>query len=374
MFSSFETGTTHDIQSLWAANISSGALTRVVDSNVPIPGGSGGLGYVSPFTINSGVVAFRSNNVDFRATTTPHQVGFYSVPITGSPVQVLANQDTVVPFHDPTDAPTFGTGSFYDIGTFNLDNGHFVFSNGALYAATVGASSVTRVADKHTPIAEANYAGFAQYGEPDISGNRVSFVAGNVYGQRAIYTGPLSGLVVGPGGAVTNATRIASYNTAPPEGGGFSKFDFYNPLIDGNTVVFRSLNDRHNEDGSDDTSGLYSSVDGVLHKLVDSHTPVPGGTGNFQMNGSFDLYSLSGGRVVFKGTDANNIRGLYLVPTSGGVIEKIVAEGDKVDGHTLGFGQAPISLIRSMAIIWCSEPITISSAPFTWRPSPPIPR
>jgi hypothetical protein len=64
--------------------------------------------------------------------------------------------------------------------------------------------------------------------------------------------------------------------------------------------------------------------------VADTSTNVPGGNGTFQ---SLSDVSLSGSAVTFLGVDAIDRAGLYT--TLGGKLQKVIAEGDTVDGHTV---------------------------------------
>jgi hypothetical protein len=86
------------------------------------------------------------------------------------------------------------------------------------------------------------------------------------------------------------------------------------------------------------TIGIFSWRAGTLTRLVDTNTPVPGGTGTFQpMSVSQLAYTANNGNVVFRGFDAANKSGLYYVSATGGPVVKIIAQGDTLPGgRTVG--------------------------------------
>jgi hypothetical protein len=86
------------------------------------------------------------------------------------------------------------------------------------------------------------------------------------------------------------------------------------------------------------TIGIFSWRAGTLTRLVDTNTPVPGGTGTFQpLSVSQLAYTANNGNVVFRGFDAANKSGLYYVSATGGPVVKIIAQGDPLPGgRTVG--------------------------------------
>lgn len=326
---------------LWAADTSTGSLTKLVGRTTPIPDGTGNFDTVpwSHFRMSHGTVVF-------RGTGDGNQAGYYAVPAGGGGITMLVNQSTPVPGEEFT----FGiNGIPFD---FNLDPGHLVFGTQVgsqlnVYAVPVTGGPVTVVANsKNFQICEDGI-GFGQFVRPDLSGQTVVMKVGNNVAGAAIYTAPLSGFqgvphpCAEPRLRVVNATRVASVNTPVPEdprGRNFDGFSFGDPLIDGDVVVFEGAVPA----ACCDVAGLYSYSPATgVRKLVDTNTPVPDGTGTFRAGGAFALdltpaYSISDGQVVFLGVDAAGKIGLYLVPATGGPVTKIIAEGDSLgDGRTV---------------------------------------
>ncbi|MEE4296337.1 MAG: DUF11 domain-containing protein [Wenzhouxiangella sp.] len=141
-------------------------------------------------------------------------------------------------------------------------------------------------------------------------------------------------------------TPIATTSTPIPGGvGTFADFDSTGMTLsaDGGDVVFRGV------DGNDNR-GIYAYIDGVLRRVVDHQTPIPGGTGNFEYLGesfsstaSISEPSLSNGRVVFAGKNSDaDASQLSLFLWDGSTIEPVLRSGDSVAGgvvNSVGLGR-----------------------------------
>ena len=97
-------------------------------------------------------------------------------------------------------------------------------------------------------------------------------------------------------------------------------FTGINPAISGTNIVFVG----------DAFKPIYADFGDGIVTVADTSTNVPGGSGTFQ---DFDSVSISGSAVTFLGRDATGQTGIYT--TLGGTLEKIVAEGDTLDGRTV---------------------------------------
>ncbi len=78
--------------------------------------------------------------------------------------------------------------------------------------------------------------------------------------------------------------------------------------------------------------GLYRNTPGAGTVVaVNGSTPVPGGAGNFNSASlAAPFIGLSGGKMVFRGSDTNSNSGIYL--DDGHTLEKVVADGDEIGG------------------------------------------
>jgi len=260
-------------RALWSAGPDGAGLISLADDNTLIPQGGGQkFGNVFPFGITNGRVVFFGND-------DASQRGYYSVPSTGGPVTLLVNNSTPVP----------GGNNTFDVnfqGNFNTDGGSVVFEDrGSIYSLSSTGGVASLVAGG-VFICEPNYlgGGVGSFHAPDLSGGTVVILGS--FGQGLIFTSPLSGLTstvqMCPGqGTVpvaTNATRVATLNTVvpgDPQNRTFDSTSFQVPVIGGGTVVFggAALNSNN--------PGIFSWRAGNLIRLVDTTTPVPGGTGPF---------------------------------------------------------------------------------------------
>lgn len=184
-------------------------------------------------------------------------------------------------------------------------------------ASAAAAQTFTRIADMTTAI-PGGMGTFSSIG----GGNRMSIASGTVGligsgsdGQSGIY------LVDAGGGPLS---RFVDTSTSIPAGNG--NFTSYGGVrLAGSHVVFSAGN----------SSGIYAGPvgGGPLIRLVDRNTPVPGGTGNFGTVPSATLWYASGMTVAF-----NSGSGIYTVPTTGGSVTRVVDTNTPVPGGSGLFG------------------------------------
>ncbi|GAC1466793.1 MAG: hypothetical protein NVS2B14_11570 [Chamaesiphon sp.] len=324
-------GTVNPDGSTWTANIDGTNLTKVVDTNTPIPSSSGnfGTGFGNLIQINNGTVVFigYDNNVVAR--------GLYAVPAQGGTVTKLVDTNDLIPDLIPASNQKFTNFS----GDFNVNNGTVVFasSNQQTYSVPVSGGSISVVADNNNPRG-ANPC--CLFDSPRLSNGTVILKNGNVFGRAALAIGNLD--------PKSLLAEIATGGTPTPGGSSqnllFDNFTFSTPVIDNGTVAFYAASNPASQPNNDVVQGIYSYINGSLNQLVDTNTPVPGGTGNFVRFGNFgnrNGISLSNGMVVFQGADAATVQDLnggesiYAVPATGGLVTKIIGPGDQLNGHTL---------------------------------------
>jgi hypothetical protein len=316
-----------------------GTQTRLVDTTAAVPSGMGLLTNLSPYRVSAGRAVFAG-----QSSTDASEGGYYSVPTSGGTPIVLANESTTVPGSPPIPG-TFGRNTFQD--HYGVSSGMVVFErnggSGGIYAVPSTGGAVSVVADGTIVLCDvATSSVGASFADPDVSGATVAGLAGFNNGFAAVVSMPITGLTgvadpcAGAALRANNVTVIADHTTTIPgvlsDAGTARLFDptqFNIVRIDGGTVVFSGAGSSSGT-GNVNLTGLYASTGGVITKLVDTDTPVPGGTGNFQINGSFTEVSVRGGVVVFIGFDAANKRGYYLVPTTGGPLTKVVGDGDTI--------------------------------------------
>jgi hypothetical protein len=254
-----------------------GPPERVADLSTAIPGGSGNFAAFAPPSAvieSPGCPGGCSKTVAAFGLGASGQQGIYMFP--PGPPNRVADLDTAIPS---------GTGNF--IAFFP--------------SAAVGSSSAVV---------------FLGYGEA---------------GQQGIYMtppGPRNSPQTPPG----PPQRVVDTSTAMPGSFGASFATFGPPAFDGTFVAFAGAS-HFNTDGG--LSGVYKAVPpGPPSRVADSNTPVPSGLGNFT---GFGAVAVDPGVVVFEGLSRDaggaSVRGLYT--DSGGVLTKIVATGDVLQGRAL---------------------------------------
>ena len=250
-------------------------LTRVVDYNTSIPGGSGNFTiFLSDGPMISG------NNVTFHGGGGSGQDGIYL--FNGTTLSVVADTNTPIPS---------GSGDFTSFDNFYnpVISGNKIalrgYGVGQWGIYLFNGSSLNKIADYNTPVPEGT-GNFVSFSSLAISGGNVAFGAGGA-GQDGIY------LFNG-----TSLTKVVDYNT-PPWSGSLPTFSA--PVISSGNVAFRA--------GNAELTGIYLFNGSTLNKVADTNTPIPGGSGNFT---SFSAPAISGSIVVFRGSEYGGPIGIYL--------------------------------------------------------------
>jgi hypothetical protein len=308
-----------------------GSLRAVADLNTPIPGGFGNFTSFGPSHIpfvvpsaDAGSVAFLGHGKD--------QSGIYLH--TGGSIGVVADLNTAIPG---------GVGNFIGFGhNPSLSSGNVAFwgmgSGGrqgifqGIYLYSEGSLNV--VADTDTPIPGAT-GNFNSFISLYADGGSVAFEGwdganseprgiylhdGNTIHVVADVNTPVprgSGTFVGlrlasaddgdvvfhgfwPGGRGiylydgSMIHAVADTNTYPPGGsGGSGAFYFFGgaSVDDGNVAFHGTYPVPAGAEG-----GVYLAIGGSLSVIADEDTPIPGGSGNFDM---FRWVSADGGNVAF---------------------------------------------------------------------------
>ncbi len=130
---------------------------------------------------------------------------------------------------------------------------------------------------------------------------------------------------------------IARYMQPAPGGlGNFRLFadmeDSWSPSISGDNVVFKA--------SIDGGSGIYAHIDGQLVVVADSSMKIPGSNFNFAFGGSLGSGpTICGPTVVFKGLSLGY--GSAIWRWQDGLLEKVVDTHTLVPGHSVTFGSFP---------------------------------
>ncbi len=274
-------------------------LTKAVDLNTPIPGGSGN------FTSFSNLAGqyISNNNLVFDGDG----MGIYVIYLyNGTVLSKVADYNTPIPE---------GSGNFTSFSNYLWISGdNVVFVGGAIQYGIYlyKGMSLSKVADYNTPIpgGSGNFTALFNYA---ISGTNVVFLGYGTGGQDGLYF--YNG---------TTLSKIVDPNTSIPGGSG-SFNGFFNHAISGTNVVFLGS-------GVGGQNGIYLFNGTALSKVVDLNTPIPGGSGNF--TGFFDN-AISGTNVVFLGSGVGGQRGIYLF--NGTTLSKVVDLNTPIPGGSGNF-------------------------------------
>lgn len=290
-----------------------GAVTKIADTTTPVPGGSGNFMVFSPAPIglDGGVYAFQGNG----ASVAPTNFGVFSNS-TGS-LAAVATLNTSYPgggnFTNHTSPTVSGT-----TVAFGGTNAGGPSPPVGVFTRT-GAGALTTVATNSTP---APGGGTFQFFHdptngvtiPNVSGSTVVFNAQTTTGRVGVYASGISGIAA----VATNQTTI------PGGTGSFTSFGHL-PASSGANVAFFGA-------GSSGQQGIYRWVGGVVTRVADRTTAVPGATGTFNSFLLTDV-AMDGDRVAFRGTSTTGVNGIYT--DLGGTLAKVVATGDILDGKTV---------------------------------------
>ncbi|MGZ5044133.1 MAG: DUF7453 family protein [Methylobacter sp.] len=147
------------------------------------------------------------------------------------------------------------------------------------------------------PLGSPAYCG-TSIGNPSVSEGFVAFnINSNVVGSAGIH-------IYNNNEPGSPPVPVVTPDDSIPDGTG--KFtSFGDPSLSGNLVAFVGT-------GSNSEKGIYTkginTMDQLLSVAVDINTPIPGGTGNFA---NFGKPSLYGNKFAFRGSDSNDLPGIY---------------------------------------------------------------
>ena len=288
-------------------------MDAIATTSIAIPGGGGNFLTFAPLPLglSGGVYTFRGKG------SSPTTDGIYS-NASGSLAAVVSigmANPTGGTFTNIAGGAVSGTTVTF-IGT-SVPNGPPT----AVYTRTGGGSILPIVTTSSTmPGGAGNFANFADPSgntyTPNISGPNVVFGGRNASGSSF-------GLFMTNGFGVT---AVATNATAIPNG--TDNFTALSPVpaISGSNVAFQAF-------GANGQQGVYRSVGGVLSRVADRNTPVPGAPGTTFDSFLFMDVAISGDRVAFRGHGTGGTDGIYTDLT--GTLMKVIAVGDTLDGKTV---------------------------------------
>jgi len=288
-------------------------LTRIADTSTPVPGGAG------TFALFGDARDLDGRSVVFYGSDAASNAGFYSWR--GGTLGVVADESTLV----PGTATPFGV--FFDV---QLESGLVAFTGGwgagpspcfaaeeGLFLAPFDGSSVASVADSLT-------SGVSCFHGVGWGDGRMLVTGGNA-GVDVFHNHMPAILEV----RVPGVPVVRVDDTTPrPSGGTFFGFD-QELSIRGTTWAFAEA--ISNTLGAN--AGAYRYAGGVPQLVVDSTTPIPGGTGNFMSIAGMDF---DGDRVAFVGRNASNATAVYAGTSPGDLVE-LAGRTTRVPGTGVNF-------------------------------------
>ncbi|MBD2776868.1 DUF7453 family protein [Iningainema tapete] len=279
--------------------VSNGIIEAIADQNTTIPGGNGTFTFFGTISINSDNVVFSGSGVN-------QQQGIY-IKRGDTPVSVVVDKNTPIPN---------GTGNFSGFSLVTANKNHVVFTGiGAsgergIYISRNGVLQVLVDTNTSIPGGTGNFTSFSNI---VVDENNVVFIASGASGQQGIYIS-------------RDGTLQVLVDTNIPIPGGTGNFSSFNDfVVDENNLVFRGR-------GASGQQGIYISRNGVLQVLIDSNTSIPNGTGNFS---SFDNFVVDENNLVFRASGASGQQGIYI--SRDGVLQVLVDTKTPIPGGTGNF-------------------------------------
>lgn len=311
-------GTGDNYKGIYTYSGSGNTLFMVADTNTYIPmGGTDKFTrFGAPMLDDVGIVAFwgAGDNIE----------GIYTY--VGGMLKASIDTNTLLPD---------GTGTFTQIGTPSL-----YFGSVAFWGAGVGQEGIYTDSGGLRVVSDTNgccrgwvFTDFLHY--PSLDNGHVAFGARGDAGVTVIMTDYLD-----PWGAyISHATT----NTPIPCGtGDFSYLSAPN-LSNGNVTFLGTGGAK---------MGLYTGFYFDLNALIDTDTPVPGETSDFDFFSS--RYSADNGNVAFNGIitgdDIGGSTQWGIYTTIGGIVSKVVDLDTPLDGKTIKLAGLP----------WGEDPMLIS--------------
>lgn len=265
------------------------------------------------FTSTGGPVsAISGDNIIFKGGTSSSPQGIYAGRVGAEGGVPVANWQTPWPSNPSINLQVFTGGP-----SVNGDNVVFAVrgtpttANG-IFTATIGSPGVSVIADSTTQVP-----GQSVTFDPDLAG-LVDAGSPSISGDNVAFSGNWTGgagIYTGTVG-VRGATRIVDTTTPVPGGtGNFRLFGY--PVVSGNNIAFSA------------GAGIYMGEVGVFgaNRIVHSDTVIPGT--NFTI-GSFLNIAIGGDNVAFE-----SARGILFVDD--GVITPVILKGDMLFGSSVTF-------------------------------------
>ena len=315
---------------LYATPVGGGALVKLVDTNTPVPHGSGNftigrIDYFTPFQPgNCAAPVVGAKSAVFVGLDAAGNEGLYSVPLIGGRITVLANYNTPIP-GGPLPDGTAKFNSQYSFCHVAVSGSTVVFdagTNSGIYSVLTNGKQLARTADANTPIqAPEPFPVVNGFGLPFILKGQATYMGATTGGPFAI----LLGNTTSPGEFVISS--------ASSEATDFDQFGY--PKLGRSSILFSAL-----ENGTNNVLGLVQT-DGtrfkVLFDTATSHVPKGALGGEFNQLGTdaVDFSGNDGYRQVFSAITNDKSPKPYaaydgVYSSCKGKLTKILETGDAV--------------------------------------------
>jgi uncharacterized protein (TIGR03437 family) len=350
--------------SIWAANLVTGELRKLVGAGTPAPGGTDTFtSFDAGPIVRNGIVVF----IGFAS----NKAGLYAVPAAGGAVIKLAASGTAI----PGASRNF---SLFSRNSFHHDGSTAVFTGGTpgatgVYSVRLDGTGLTRIADSNTPVNSdtCSFSPVVTYSKPSISGGNFAFLGqaplDDSVSFTALYTTPLSrastATCTGPSPSVANSVQ-----ELPGNSGEHIKSTIDYGRIDGATLFLRAVEGASGFGGIFSTGLAATASGGPLTSIVNTNTQLPG-WGRVPFFGNF-LFAVDAGNVIFQAHDSSGQKSALFL-AAGGALSRIAGTGDAVGASTLAAVDAPGAAAVSGAAVAFTAMTSIGSrAIYIARPQP----
>jgi len=306
---------------LFSVPVGGGTPVVLVSNSTKVPGGTGDftgnqLGYFTAFEpAGCSSPAVGTKDVVFVGRDAAGHEGIYAVPLNGGKIVRLVDYGTPIPGGPVQGHVHFEEG--YSFCNISVSGSTVAFDAGSagVYEVDTKGNNLIRIADPNTPATIHTFE-VNQYVQPALSGTKIAYVGGTVFGPFAIFDGPPD---------LAHALVIAKR----------SKFDgLAFPVISGSDIDY-SVNLQF------PNQGIYRAEIGgdANTKIMDYNTKVPAGAPgtSFYATGSADSgenWSPAGTLNVIAAstTDGTSIYPGLFSSCKTNKLTKILTQGDTLDG------------------------------------------
>jgi len=295
---------------IWSYNLATQKFTKLVDFNTPVPGGTGNFVEFTPcergenIQVHDGLVLFLGQD----AAATGCNAGLYTVPVAGGPVSKVVDYNTILPGGTAFQFPLSGTVGLSlskGVVVFTAQTQNPGADSG-IWSANADGSNLRRVVDYNTPYCPTQPCGFVTnlfYNGFVQSGN-VVFSGGGIFGEfgwNGLFESAIGSSSFGP---ILNSTQTLPGDPAPDPNTPGDQSEYLLPMvIDGNNVYFVASDPNFvgSCGGGNYFYGVFQTTlaGGSITKIADTCDSLPG-VGAINGANSFEYLAASQGNVIFE--------------------------------------------------------------------------